>query len=309
MLVKDLILLNKKPTNKKFVFIINTNNTSTGSSANNQFMLPLTSTGIFSFYINWGDGTTDYITTYNQAEITHTYSNIGIYKVEINGKIKGFKFNSTGDRLKMLEIKNFGILELMDGSSDNNVFAGCTNLIVNATDRIYLSGSEINSNYLFNNCSNLVLKKFLMNSKDLENLRFVFRNCSKMNIPINLNCESALSLEGMFYGCSIFNSSVSLSNTSNCTNMTNMFYNCSAFNQDLSNLLVNSVTTMANMFTGCTNFSKENYSKFLINCASQNVQTNVVLNAVSKYNADGQTARDYLTNTKNWTITDGGFEA
>lgn len=308
MLVKDLSIFNKKNINNNLVFTINTNNTSTGSSANNQFMLPLVSTGTFNFYINWGDGNTDNITSYNQAEVTHTYSSIGTYKITIRGKIKGFRFNSTGDRLKILELKNFGTLELTDGGTDNNIFAGCTNLIVTATDKIRLSGSEVNSNYLFNNCSNLIAKKFLMDTSSLTHLRYVFRNCVKFNIPVSFDCTDIISLEGLFYGCTLFNSNVSLSDTSKCTSMASMFYNCTNFNQDISNLKVNAVTTMSNMLAGCSNLSTTNYSNFLISCASQNVQTGVTLNAVSKYNILGETARNYLTGTKGWIITDGGLE-
>jgi hypothetical protein len=306
MLIKDFLLLNKKIVNKSFIFTINTANTGTGSSTNTQFVLPLTSTGTYNFTISWGDGTTNIITTYNQAEVTHTYANTGIYTIIIVGKIKGVRFNNTGDKLKVIEIKNIGCLEI-DDNTDNH-FSGCSNLIVSAKDFLKISGTEINFNYMFNNCTVFAPKRqFQFASNNVQNFRYTFRNCTFLNRVINLNSSSCLSFQGFLYGCIRFNSPIYVDST-NCTNMSEMFYNCSSFNQDMSFLKVANVTTMANMFTGATNLSTTNYSNFLISCASQNVQSNVTLNAVSKYNTAGETARNYLTGTKNWTITDGGIE-
>ena len=35
------------------------------------FKLPTKNTGTYNFVVDWGDGTTDTITSYNQAETTH----------------------------------------------------------------------------------------------------------------------------------------------------------------------------------------------------------------------------------------------
>lgn len=58
-----------------FVSQWDTTKISTGSSASNQIQLPLLSTGNYSFTIDWGDNSTDYISTYNQAEtLAYIYS-------------------------------------------------------------------------------------------------------------------------------------------------------------------------------------------------------------------------------------------
>ena len=41
---------------------------------NPSIQLPLVETGNYNFSVNWGDGNTDTITAWNQAEVTHTYS-------------------------------------------------------------------------------------------------------------------------------------------------------------------------------------------------------------------------------------------
>ena len=39
---------------------------------------PLSSAGSYNFKVYWGDGTSDIITTYNQAETLHQYASTGI---------------------------------------------------------------------------------------------------------------------------------------------------------------------------------------------------------------------------------------
>jgi hypothetical protein len=48
-------------------------------SAANQIQLPLISTGNYNFVVDWGDGNTDTITVWNQAETLHTYATEGQY--------------------------------------------------------------------------------------------------------------------------------------------------------------------------------------------------------------------------------------
>ena len=92
-----------------FVSNWNTTKSGTGSSNSTQIKFPLESTGTYNFIVDWGDGTTDTITSYNQAEVTHTYYNTpGTYTVVVNGTLKGWRFNYGGDRLKIIEISQWG---------------------------------------------------------------------------------------------------------------------------------------------------------------------------------------------------------
>ena len=44
---------------------------------------PLRPDGSYNFKVYWGDGTSDIITTYNQAETLHQYASTGIYEIRI----------------------------------------------------------------------------------------------------------------------------------------------------------------------------------------------------------------------------------
>jgi hypothetical protein len=116
-------------------------------SASDTFVLPLNSVGIYNFEVDWGDGTTDTITSYNQAEVTHTYSSAGIYTIECTGALKSFSFNNTGDKLKIKEIFNWGGSNL-DLSGIFFSFAGCNNLTVSATDSPANTGDIAGAFYL-----------------------------------------------------------------------------------------------------------------------------------------------------------------
>lgn len=133
-----------------FRFRIDTRNA--GATGTDQIKLPLISTGTYSFDVDWGDGSTDTITSYNQAEATHTYASAGIYTIECTGVfIKPDWFSGSGDPLKLIEVGNWGGTNL----TINNLFSfrGCTNMTCTATDSPTLSG-DISG--CFYQCSSIV---------------------------------------------------------------------------------------------------------------------------------------------------------
>ena len=107
-----------------FEFTINTANTSTGSTTTTQFRLPLTTSTGLDISVDWGDGTKSKITSHTSPDVTHTYSVAGTYNVKITGKLVGWRFDNGGDRLKLLNISKWGVLQINNPS----VFYGCANL-------------------------------------------------------------------------------------------------------------------------------------------------------------------------------------
>jgi hypothetical protein len=62
------------------------------------------------------------------------------------------------------------------------------------------------------------------------------------------------------------------------------------------------------MFLGST-FNTLRYSELLVDMENLNSNTNVRFHGgFSKYNTDGETARNLLTGSQNWDINDGGLE-
>jgi hypothetical protein len=95
------------------------------------------------------------------------------------------------------------------------------------------------------------------------------------------------------------------------TNFNSSFESCTALSSVPSGLFANNtaVISFADCFSSVT-LTTSSYSNLLINIASNAASR---LNNVpfgggnSKYNLDGETARNILTG-KNWTFADGGLE-
>ena len=149
-----------------------------GTSDDDQITLPLISTGTYDFTVDWGDGNTDHITTYDQSEVTHTFSSTGEYTININGEIEGWQFNNGGDCEKITDIYQWGNFLL--GTDEGSYFYGCSNLYVFTTDEIDVSDVTSMEN-AFRSC--LSLTTLNISNWDVSNvtdMSHTFRNCESM---------------------------------------------------------------------------------------------------------------------------------
>jgi surface protein len=262
----------------RFIFTVNTQNLSTGSTALGIFRLPLTSASTINATVDWGDNTSDLITVWNQAQTTHTYTTGGVYEIKISGVINGFAFSDTNDKLKILNISNWGTFNL----SLTATFNGCSNLTSNAIDAPLITTFSLVQ---------------------------TFRNCTVFNGNIsNWNVSSANNFSGIFSNASAFNQNISSWNTANVTNMFFAFFGATSFNQNLSNWNIANVTNFG-FFMNSVTLSTSNYDALLIGWSSQIARNNISVNfGSSRYTLNGaaETARNVLINTYNWTISDGG---
>ena len=256
--------------------------TTQAGSANDTVVLPLVSDGSYNFDVDWGDGNRDNITVYNQSEVTHQYSNTGIYEIRIKGDITGWYFGGAGDDDKIINISEWGSLRFV--SNDTYIFYGCSNLVLSATDSLTLS--DRNGEYTFYNCPKLG-DQGNMNSWDTSsstNMREMFRGATDFNQSIsdwdtsnvttmyymfrqasNFNnggspgisgwdTSKVTNMAGVFNNSS-FNQPIGSWNTSKVTDMYTMFQENTSFNQDIGNWDVSGVTRFGYMFYGGTNFN------------------------------------------------------
>jgi hypothetical protein len=153
--------------------------TTNGGSASNTFVLPLADDGTINMDVDWGDSSTDTITAYNQAEVTHVYSATGTYTIKISGTIRGWKFNAGGDCLKILDISAWGDFNFTNERS----FRNCTNLTSSATDIPTISSA---------------------------NMSWTFVNCYYVNpLMDNWDMSGVTDMTGMLGQCSAFNQDLS----------------------------------------------------------------------------------------------------
>ena len=80
----------------------------------------------YDFTVDWGDGSPiSEITSFDDADKTHTYEAAGDYNLVIEGTLEAWSFNNAGDKDKILSVENFGDLGYTNLSG---AFQGCTNL-------------------------------------------------------------------------------------------------------------------------------------------------------------------------------------
>ncbi len=113
------------------------------------------------------------------------------------------------------------------------------------------------------------------------------------------------SLSGAFNGATNL-TQVAATLPSAVSNIDYLFTNCTSFNQGIGSWDVSNVTSMTDMLNGVT-LSTANYNSMLISWAAQNVQNGVNFHAGNSKYSPGQAAdaRDILTGTYGWIITDG----
>lgn len=309
--------LNRSPVvNPDFISIWDTTQ---AGSASDTVVLPLLSGGTYSGTIDWGDGSTSALSYANRS---HTYAAGGTYTITISGSdIQGWRFANGGDRIKILDVSNWGNLTI----TTDQAFFGCSNLNFTATD-----------------APNITTTSMLA----------AFRGCASLNANIgNWNVETVTDMRSMFFGCTIFNNggipSINNWNTSNVTTMgggtAGMFYLAKAFNQPINNWDMSGVLSIREMFrdadaydqsmaewdvtaiTSANSFmlianglSTDNYNSTLVGWEAT-LQTaypggvgypyTININfGGSQYTLGGAAgaARTSLILTFGWTITDGG---
>lgn len=312
----------------EFRFTVKTDNA--GTSASNQFTIPTMSTGTYNFTVDWGDTTSNNITTWNDAALTHTFPSAGNYTIRITGTFEKWRFNNSGDRLKMINVEAWGVLVI----SNSDAFRGCSNMTSSATDVLNFGATDCSSS--FRACSLFNGQVDNWNVTGVTYLEFFFLSCSAFNQPCNSwNVSSCISMRSMFQSTP-FNQPLNNWDTSACLSMDRMFAVASSFNQDISMWDVSSVQVMTSMFQSATAFNQDisawdvsaltvatnfmfgktaaNYSASYLDAiyntwSTLSLQPNVTIGFGSiKYTAAGSAGRLVLTSApNNWTITDGGI--
>jgi surface protein len=250
-----------------------------GTSDDQTIQIPLHSGSNYDFEITWGDGVTEnYAGLGTELTVAHTYSNPGIYSVEISGVFPRLSFNIGGDKEKILSVDQWGDIGWL---SFESAFQQCVNLQVLATDapdlflvtsmkRMFLGASSLNENINHWDVSTITDMSSLfaqatsfdqpLNNWDVssvENMAGMFSGAFVFNQPIGGWNTGNVQLMNSFFGhAHAFNQPLEMWNTSNVLNMENMFYQALAFNQPIGNWDVSQVTNMKGMFLQTQQFNQ-----------------------------------------------------
>ncbi len=172
-------------------------------SANDTVVLPLVADGTYDFYIDWGDGSRDTISGYDQSEVTHQYNDTGIYTIQlVANNMIGWQFNDSGDDDKLVEIMDWGPLRFV--SDDTNLFKGCSNLTLSTT-----SNPPFNADVsgMFQDCSSLTgtggnIMYWDMSS--VTGMNFMLAGCTNLDADLsNWDVSSIKNAEGFMAGAGL----------------------------------------------------------------------------------------------------------
>ena len=236
-------------------FIMTVDTTKAGS-ASDTFVLPLQN-GATSITVDWGDGNSDVITTYNQSELTHQYSSSGSYQISVDGQFHGINFNNAGDKLKLSSIDNWGANVF---GTMNSSFSGCSNMVGTFTDTPDLSSVNGVFGSIFNNCSLFDSDIGGWDMSNVTDLSFAFQGCLLFNNGgsdsiKDWDTSSVATFTRAFQGCVEFNQPVPTLVTLAATNINETFQGCAKFNQDIGGWVMSNVTIANDCFYNAAIFN------------------------------------------------------
>ena len=270
------------PENEYFITTWKTDNI--GISSNTQISIPTTEEG-YNYFIDWGDGKTNSDVT---ADINHTYKTAGTYTVKIHGNFPQLNFyknsdnddsTTESDAKKLLSVEQWGTNEW---NSMWGAFYGCSNFVVNATDkpnltkvtnmgRTFEKASKFNKDIGDWNVSNVTNMYSLFSeaknfNQDISSwdvskvtdMSLMFKDASSFNKDIgSWNLSSATTINNMFYGAKKFDQNIGDWNLSSVTDMSGLFFGATDFNQDINSWDVSNVKNMSWLFNEATSFDKD----------------------------------------------------
>ena len=286
-------------------FVIRVKTDNVGTSASNQFTLPMIAG---TYDVDWGDGNVDTSQTGTQ---THTYASAGTYDIRVTGGTQ-FQFNFAGDPNKLIDIRNWGNSEW---TSMFGAFGGCGELTtVSAQDAPDLSvAGGISCFRMFRSCLKLVS---IPNAAawDMSNVNTtgdMFYLCRLVDFDSSTWVLSqATTAANMFYDARAFTGDLGNLGLGNCLSIAQMMYKCLAWDgAGASNWTVTQMTNMLDFAASSTTMSTANYDALLIAWEAQGTMSyaGTVNMGLSQYTSGGaaETARTNLI--AEWGgITDGG---
>ena len=234
------------------------------TTVNELFTIQCHNVGTFNATIDWGDGTTSTVTSYNDANLTHTYASASEHTISISGTFPSIYMHiaANNSRLKIKRVLNFGNV---GWQNLYQAFYNCNNITTFVSGNCDTS-SVTNMDSMFHNCTSITtLDVGGFNTSSVTSMYAMIHNTSITSLDVS-NWDTS-SVRNMSYVISKNSNltSVDVSNwdTSSVTNMHSMFKDNTALTTcDVSNWDTSSVTNMSNIFYSCVALTTINVSGF-----------------------------------------------
>ena len=282
------------------------------TTAINETITIPTQAGTFNADVDWGDGTTETITS--STGFTHVYADIDEYTISITGVFPNIYMNNGPEKLKIKRVTNLGTV---GWTTFQNSFWGCTNLTeftAGSTD----TSSVTTMQTMFFNCSGLTsLDVSSFNTANVASMSNTFRGCSSLtSIDVSSFNTSSVTLMSAMFNSSTALTSLDLSsfNTTNVTSMNSLLFNCAALTSlvgvedwDITGL---DGTGSLTGFLTVGKMTTAQYDALLVKWRAQDPFNGMTTAfGASKYTGGGAaaTARQDLIDIDGWSISDGGI--
>ncbi len=291
------------------------------TAANESFIIKCSNRGTFNAIVDWGDGSSSTITTYNSGDLVHTYASAGDHAISISGTFPSILFYSNASSAtKVIAVTNFG--EVGWQGSLGRSFWGCTNM-TSFTSGVTDTSSVDSLTNMFQNCENLAsVDMSSFDTSSVTNMVQTFYNCSSItSIDVSSwDVSSVTNMYAMFADCHLLET-VNVSNwdTSSVTTMYIMFGNAGrdiSGTFDIIGVENFNIEALNTYFQSLRDFilppvalPTARYDAWLINLDAQtSPHLSLVGFGSSQYTAGGaaEAARANLISSDGWTITDGG---
>ena len=274
-------------------FTLQVKSDNAGTSATNQFTIPAY-LGAYNYDIETSDG-------YTATGLTGTHTitfptGIGTHIVYISGDFPHIYFNNGGDKLKVLDIQNFGIYGI-GSTNQQGAFSGCSNMVISATDSGNF-GSVSNFSGAWQECSSIVSFPLIDTSSGTSFVR-TWRSCSSLTSFPSINTTNALNMQGTWELCTSL-ASFPIIDVSNVTLFRNTWTNCSNL---LSFPLLN--TSSGTEFR-LTWWNAVSLANFPANSFDSNIATNYS-EAFTLTNLTTQSIDNILVSLDTCGVTNGNF--
>src|SRR5690606_729477 len=207
-----------------FVTIWDTNNP--GVTSSNEIQIP-TFPANYNYNIYWEDVNNpsyagSILNVTGQTTVNFVFP--GTYRVKIVGDFPRLFFSNGGDRLKLVEVEQWGDIQW---TSMEDAFFGCASLQITATDAPRLGNVTSFAN--------------------------IFNGCTVLNADLNhWDVSTITQLYHAFAFTGAFNGDISGWDVSNVTGMWNTFEDAKAFNQPIGGWNVSNVTDMTGTVAGAS---------------------------------------------------------
>jgi len=207
--------------------------------------------------------------------------------------------------------QNIGNWNVSNVSNTSSMFNGATAFNQDISNWDVLSVNDMSA--MFNGATAFNQNIGYWNVSNVTSMSSMFNGATSFNQNIgNWNVSNVTNMRSIFNEATAFNQNITIWNVSNVTDMRSMFNGATAFNQYLAGWNISNINSL-DSFLANARLSRANYDALLVSWSTLGNGYSTLLSASfgsSRYsNLPATTsARNELTSTYGWRITDGGIQ-